>query len=106
MRLLHANGNRNGFPAVTVEASGFPDRKFRNSSETLCFSCGYHERPSKGDFNAATRRLVKESGFSCALTTVYGMNPARPDVYELKRYNLGKHLVSGEIEVRLSGLFG
>jgi peptidoglycan/xylan/chitin deacetylase (PgdA/CDA1 family) len=60
----------------------------------------------KGDFNAATRRLVKESGFSCALTTVYGMNPARPDVYELKRYNLGKRLVSGEIEVRLSGLFG
>lgn len=59
-----------------------------------------------GDFNAVTRRLVKESGYSCALTTVYGMNSTRPDVYELKRYNLGKRLIPGEIEVRLSGLFG
>jgi peptidoglycan/xylan/chitin deacetylase (PgdA/CDA1 family) len=60
----------------------------------------------RGDFNSSTKRLVKESGYSCALTTVYGMNPARPDVYELKRYNLGKRLIPGEIEVRLAGLFG
>jgi peptidoglycan/xylan/chitin deacetylase (PgdA/CDA1 family) len=60
----------------------------------------------RGDFNATTKRLVKESGYSCALTTVYGMNSARPDLYELKRYNLGKRLIAGEIEVRLSGLFG
>jgi peptidoglycan/xylan/chitin deacetylase (PgdA/CDA1 family) len=67
--------------------------------DLFCYPNGRH-----GDFSAVTKRLVKASGYSCALTTVYGMNAAGADVYELKRYNLGKPMIRGEVEVRLSGL--
>jgi peptidoglycan/xylan/chitin deacetylase (PgdA/CDA1 family) len=58
----------------------------------------------RGDFNGETRRLVQDHGYAGALTTVYGMNGRGADVYELRRYNLGKPLMPGELEVRLSGL--
>lgn len=67
--------------------------------ELFCYPNG-----RRGDFNAETRRWVRDAGYGCALTTVYGMNPAPIDVYELKRYNLGKPLSPGEMRVRLSGL--
>lgn len=58
----------------------------------------------RGDFNVATKRLLQEHGFTGALTTVYGMNGRGADAYELKRYNFGKPLMRGELDVRLSGL--
>lgn len=58
----------------------------------------------RGDFNAATRQLLQQQGFTGALTTVYGMNGRNADPYELKRFNLGKPLLRGELDVRLSGL--
>ncbi len=59
----------------------------------------------RGDFNATTRQLLKEQGYSSALTTVYGINGSGADVYELTRYNLGKPMMPGEVAVRLSGIF-
>ena len=90
------------------DAAGELRRSKRIIEERLGRRCDLFCYPNgrRGDFNSSTKRLVKEIGYSCALTTVYGMNPARPDLYELKRYNLGKRLVPGEIDVRLSGLFG
>jgi peptidoglycan/xylan/chitin deacetylase (PgdA/CDA1 family) len=58
-----------------------------------------------GDFNAATGAELRAQGYSSALTTVYGANGRDADVYALKRYNLGKPMIPGELEVRLSGLF-
>ncbi|MEI6667386.1 MAG: polysaccharide deacetylase family protein [Acidobacteriota bacterium] len=58
----------------------------------------------RGDFNAATADLLKAQGFSCALTTVYGNNGPGADVFALRRYNLGKPMVTGEVAVRLSGM--
>ena len=58
----------------------------------------------RGDFNDVTRALLVEQGFSSALTTVYGMNPRDADVFAFRRHNLGKPMVRGEAEVRLSGL--
>ena len=58
----------------------------------------------RGDFNQTTKRLLQEHGFTGALTTVYGMNGRTADPFELKRYNFGKPLIAGELEVRLSGL--
>lgn len=57
-----------------------------------------------GDFNAGTKALLKEHGYTGALTTVYGSNGRKADVYELKRYNLGKPMMRGEVAVRLSGI--
>jgi peptidoglycan/xylan/chitin deacetylase (PgdA/CDA1 family) len=58
----------------------------------------------RGDFNGATKQLLKEQGFAGALTTVYGMNAQGADPYEIHRYNLGKPMINGELEVRLAGL--
>jgi len=58
----------------------------------------------RGDFNPATRSLLQAHGFSSALTTVYGNNGRGADVFELRRYNFGKPMMTGEVAVRLSGL--
>lgn len=58
----------------------------------------------RGDFNATTTRLVRDSGYICALTTVHGMNPTGADVYMLKRYPVTGRMARGELAVRLSGL--
>jgi len=41
-----------------------------------------------GDFNEKTKLAIKESGYSCALTTVRGINNAISDLYELKRFGV------------------
>ena len=66
----------------------------------FCYPNGRH-----GDFNAGTGAQLRAEGYACALTTVYGANGRDANVYELKRYNLGKPMIPGELEVRLSGLF-
>jgi peptidoglycan/xylan/chitin deacetylase (PgdA/CDA1 family) len=58
----------------------------------------------RGDFNGVTKQLLKDQGFAGALTTVYGMNARGADPYEIHRYNLGKPMIDGELEVRLGGL--
>lgn len=58
----------------------------------------------RGDFDAATRTLVQRAGYTCALTTVHGMNPPGADVYTLKRYPMTGRMLQGELEVRLSGV--
>ena len=67
--------------------------------EDFCYPNG-----RRGDFNAATGALVREAGFRSALTTVYGRNRRGANPHELRRYNLGKPMVWGEVPVRLSGL--
>jgi len=37
------------------------------------------------DFAGAVGRLVREAGFSCAVTTVFGVNTARTSPYALRR---------------------
>ncbi len=37
------------------------------------------------DYGGAVGRLVREAGFSCAVTTVFGVNTARTSPYELRR---------------------
>ncbi len=39
----------------------------------------------KQDFNASTKRLLKEAGYSCALTTIFGVNECGQDLFELRR---------------------
>ncbi len=41
-----------------------------------------------GDFNEMTKLAIKESGYSCALTTVRGLNNSKADLYELKRFGV------------------
>ena len=41
-----------------------------------------------GDFNEHTRQIVRESGYSCALTTVKGLKNEFSDLFELKRLSI------------------
>ena len=58
----------------------------------------------RGDFDDTTKRLVQEAGYTCALTTVHGMNAPGADVFTLKRYPMTGRMLQGELEVRLSGV--
>lgn len=97
-------------PILSRCEPGHAERELRTSKaiieDRLGVSCNEFCYPNgrAGDFSAATGDLVRAQGFTCALTTVYGMNGRGADLFELKRYNLGKPMVKGEVEVRLSGL--
>jgi peptidoglycan/xylan/chitin deacetylase (PgdA/CDA1 family) len=42
-----------------------------------------------GDFNLETLQLIREAGYTCALTTVNGTNSETSNLYELKRFAVG-----------------
>lgn len=81
------------------ESKAIIENRLGVACEEFCYPNG-----RRGDFNAATGALVRDAGFRSALTTVYGRNPRGADPFELRRYNLGKPMVWGEVPVRLSGL--
>jgi peptidoglycan/xylan/chitin deacetylase (PgdA/CDA1 family) len=59
-----------------------------------------------GCFDSRTRDLVRESGYTCALTTVEGMNNRSSDVFELQRLSIvdGGHM--DRFRLTLAGLMG
>ena len=57
----------------------------RINEEVYSFSYPY------GEFNYKVKDLVKQNGFSCALTTEYGINDFNTDLYELKRIPINRN---------------
>jgi peptidoglycan/xylan/chitin deacetylase (PgdA/CDA1 family) len=57
----------------------------------------------EGDFDDSTGRLLKELGFSCALTTVQGLNVPGDDLSTLKRMGVGDATTVAELEAQMSG---
>ena len=57
-----------------------------------------------GDFSDRTKTLLKESGYSCGLTNVAGMNDKRSDIFELKRYGMSSQVDSIEFAMLLAGV--
>ncbi len=53
--------------------------------ETLSFC---YPNGMEGDFNEETKEMVKEAGFKCAMSLIYGLNSLKLDVYELRRIAL------------------
>jgi len=71
---------------------------------SICYPNG-----KEGDFNEKVKLMVKEAGFRCAMSLIYGMNSLDSDPYELRRMALdGRsyihflHDVSGFGELRNS----
>ena len=56
-----------------------------NQTKMTCSSFCYPNGES-GDFNHETKELLKKSGYSCGLTSVWGKNNKYSDIFELKRY--------------------
>jgi peptidoglycan/xylan/chitin deacetylase (PgdA/CDA1 family) len=46
------------------------------------------------DYNSAVQRLVKDAGFTCAVTTQFGLNTRQTPVYELRRGGPWEHDVA------------
>jgi peptidoglycan/xylan/chitin deacetylase (PgdA/CDA1 family) len=57
-----------------------------------------------GDFDHRTRKLLKEIGYSCALTSVQGFNDEFSDVFELKRIGVGDKEDMAEFTLKVSGV--
>lgn len=58
-----------------------------------------------GDFDYKTKKLLKESGYSCGLTAVDGINDAHSDVFELKRLSVDSREDLIIFIMTLSGIF-
>jgi len=59
-----------------------------------------------GNVNAQVARLVKEAGYSCAVSTVRGHNRVGTDLYQLKRIHLPVHADRIRTEAMLCGFDG
>ncbi len=65
--------------------------EIEGSRDMIAAACGRRPRAfaypngKAEDFGGAVGRLVREAGFSCAVTTVFGVNTARTSPYALRR---------------------
>ena len=59
------------------------ERETGINTRLFCYPNG-----ASGDFNAKTKLIIMESGYSCALTTISGMNNEFSDLFELKRFSI------------------
>jgi peptidoglycan/xylan/chitin deacetylase (PgdA/CDA1 family) len=57
------------------------EKKTGINTELFCYPNG-----ALGDFNLETGKLVREAGYTCALTTASGTNSKVSNLYELKRF--------------------
>jgi len=82
----------------TVLSKKIIESKTGVNARLFCYPNG-----AVGDFNDRTKQIIKESGYSCALTTVSGMNSEFSDLYELKRIGVGNTDLKSFI-MNISGL--
>lgn len=76
------------------------EKKTGSSCRLFCYPYG-----EIGDFDHRTKKLLKESGYSCGLTTVAGVNDEHSDVFELKRLDINQMEDSIDFIMTLSGVY-
>ena len=59
---------------------------------------------TRDDFTDVTKELLRAQDYSCAATTISGLNAADADVYELRRVNVGANADLTEFELLVLGL--
>lgn len=60
---------------------------------------------SPADFGAREKTVLRECGYSCGLSLNGALNE-RPDVYEVDRINVGRHLDPPAFHVAMTGILG
>ena len=75
------------------------EEKTGNKCDLFCYPNG-----KQNDFNDETERLVKRTGYKCALTTISGMNSIDSNPYELKRIGIGDEEDMIEFIMKISGV--
>jgi peptidoglycan/xylan/chitin deacetylase (PgdA/CDA1 family) len=75
-------------------------REIEGSRAAIAAACGVSPRAfaypngQPEDYTGAVQRLVREAGFTCALTTRFGLNTRHTPVYELRRGGPWEHDVA------------
>ena len=75
-------------------------REIESSRAAIAAACGTSPRAfaypngQPDDYTGAVQRLVREAGFTCALTTRFGLNTRHTPVYELRRGGPWEHDVA------------
>lgn len=69
-----------------------------------CVSFAY-PNGSPADFGAREKAALRESGYSCGLSLNGSLNE-RPDLYEVDRINVGRHLDPPAFHVAMTGILG
>jgi peptidoglycan/xylan/chitin deacetylase (PgdA/CDA1 family) len=59
---------------------------------------------TRSDFTPVTKRLVVETGYRCALSTVPGLNTRKTDAFEIRRVNVGADMTLTGFEAAMIGL--
>ncbi len=63
-----------------------------------------YPRGGWGDFNKDIKKLVRDAGFSCAVTTINGDNNKESDLYELRRIGMSHENSIIVFKVKSSGM--
>ena len=66
--------------AEVYESKKIIEEKIGSPVRTFAYPVGRKE-----DFNEITKNLLKEAGYTCALTTIFGANDDQQDLFELRR---------------------
>jgi peptidoglycan/xylan/chitin deacetylase (PgdA/CDA1 family) len=79
----------------------------RRVEESLGRECSSFAYPngSPADFGPREKSALRESGYSCGLSLNGSLND-RPDLYELDRINVGRHLDPPAFRVAMTGILG
>jgi peptidoglycan/xylan/chitin deacetylase (PgdA/CDA1 family) len=77
------------------------ERNLGRVCEQFCYPFG-----TRNDFSQVTRQLVKEAGYTSALTTVVGLNNAHSDVFALRRYMVDSRADWNGFLARVNGFLG
>jgi peptidoglycan/xylan/chitin deacetylase (PgdA/CDA1 family) len=56
------------------------------------------------DFAELTKKVLRETGYRCALSTIPGLQPAKGDLFEIRRVNVGADTSFDQFELRMVGL--
>ena len=105
-------GHTMSHPVLTRISLEHAERQIRACKEKLEGQLGrpirYFAYPNgeSGDFNEEIKRLVREAGFECALTTIRGTNGPNTDLYAVKRIPLPENMTRAMLATTLCGLWG
>ena len=95
---------------TTLDAGALRDelveskRQIETALGEECVSFAY-PNGSPADFGAREKAALRESGYACGLSLNGSLND-RPDLYEVDRINVGRHLDPPAFHVAMTGILG
>ena len=91
--------------AVALQAElGESKRRVEEALKRECAAFAY-PNGSRADFGPREQNAIRDLGYTCGLSLNGSLNE-RPDLYEIDRINVGRHLDMPAFRVALTGILG